>query len=222
MKQITIFAIAFFSIISCNSIASERQELAYFTYNNKEYSYTIILPKDFDPSKTYPVLIGPSDAKSKNDESFYWQGVNDTEGWILVGYSIYNATSRVNEVKALLDHLRKTYNVEGNKFHTVCFSANSASIFDLVMAIPEYFNGINGLAGNPNYRDVENLKNLKNVKVQFIVGDTDTYWMNSAKKSHEKLKELGVDSQIEIIAGGKHVMTPLIGKEFLIRAKRLR
>lgn len=199
-----------------------QQKLNSFEYKGKSFNYTVQLPLNYDSTKKYPVLIGPSEAKSIKDESFYWQGVKDTQGWILIGYKIYSATNRSGEIKALLEHLKTNYNVEGNKFHAVCFSANSASIFDLVMKIPSYFAGITGMAGNPNNGNKEKLKELKGVKVQFVVGDRDTYWMRSAKKSHQFLQELGIESTIEVIKNGEHVMKPLIGKGFLDRAERLR
>jgi len=199
-----------------------QQRLESFNYNGKNLNYTIQLPLDFDATKTYPVLVGPSKAESVDDESFYWKGTKDSQGWILIGYRIYGATNRVDEIKALLNYLKSTYKVEGNKFHTVCFSANSSGIFDLVMQMPDYFSGITGMAGNPNTNNKEKLKQLKDVKVQFIVGDKDTYWMSSAKKSHQILLDLGVKSSVEIIKNGQHVMKPLIGKGFLERANRLR
>ncbi len=199
-----------------------QQKLEKFEYNGKNLSYTVILPLNFDSTKTYPVLVGPSEAESVNDESFYWQGIKDSQGWILIGYRIYGASKRTGEIKALLNQLKGIYNVEGNKFHTVCFSANSAGVFDLVMEMPNYFVGITGMAGNPNNSNKEKLKQLKGVKVQFVVGDRDTYWMGSAKRSHQILSDIGVESSIEIIKNGQHVMKPLIGKGFLDRAERLR
>ena len=199
-----------------------QQRMEKFEYKGKSFSYTIHLPSDFDSTKTYPVLVGPSNAKSVKDESYYWQGIKNTQGWILVGYRIYRGANRIGEIKAFLNHLKSKYKVEGNKFHTTCHSANSAGIFDLVMNMPNYFAGITGMAGNPNNGNKERLKKLKGVKVQFIVGDRDTYWMNSAKRSHQILRELGVESSIEIIKNGQHVLTPLIGKGFLDRANRLR
>ncbi|OUR91911.1 hypothetical protein A9Q87_08910 [Flavobacteriales bacterium 34_180_T64] len=199
-----------------------QQKLDSFKYNDKSFNYTIQLPLNYDATKEYPVLIGPSDAESINDESFYWQGVKNTQGWILIGYRIYGATNRTGEITALLEHLKANYSVEGNKFHAVCFSANSASIFELVMKMPSYFAGITGMAGNPNNGNKEKLKQLKGVNVQFVVGDRDTYWMRSAQKSHQILQELGIESTIEIIKNGEHVMKPLIGKGFLDRAERLR
>jgi hypothetical protein len=46
--------------------------------------------------------------------------------------------------------------------------------------------------------------------------------MNSARKSHQLLLDIGVNSTIEIIKNGQHVMKPLIGRGFLDKAKWLR
>lgn len=222
MKKL-IYSLALLSLIgltACNAV--DQRTFGTFRYDGKEKEYAVQLPKDFDPSKTYPVLVGPSDVRGKDEQSYYWRKVKDTQGWILVDYPIYSASKRTGEIKALLDHLVGTFKVEGNKFHAVCFSANSSSIFDLVMAMPQYFAGITGMAGNPGTRDIDKLKSLKGVKVQFVVGDKDNYWMNAAKNRHQLLLEAGVDSSIEIIKDGKHVLTQLIGDGFLERAHRLR
>lgn len=216
--SILIVSICFMS--SCN--VNAQQKRGSFKYNDKNLNYNILLPLNFDSTKTYPVLVGPSDNESVNDQSFYWRGTTDSQGWILVGYKIYNAANKTDEIKALFEHLKNEYRVEGNKFHTTCHSANSAGIFDLVMEMPSYFAGITGMAGNPNNNNKEKLKQLKDVKVQFVVGDQDSYWMSSAKKSHQLLQEMGVESSIEIIKSGEHVLKPLIGKGFLDRVERLR
>lgn len=217
MKNL-IMLVIFFSAIH----AFGQPKMETFQYKGENLSYTIQLPLNYDATKTYPVLVGPSEVRSVNEGSFYWQDTKDSQGWILANYRIYSATNRIDEIKTFLNHLKSTYKVEGDKFHTVCFSANSAGIFDLVMEIPNYFASITGMAGNPNISNRNKLKQLKGVKVQFVVGDKDTYWMNSAKRSHQILLELGVESSIEIIKNGKHIMRPLIGKGFLDRVERLR
>lgn len=189
-----------------------------FELNGKKIDYAVQVPADFDAKKTYPIMIGPSEVESDDDQSFYWRGVSDTEGWILIDFPIFQKEG----VKEFLSYLRTIYRVEGNKFHTVCFSANSSGIFDLVMRMPDNFHSITGMAGNPGTRDKKKLAALKEVKVQFVVGDRDTYWMNAAKDRHKLLLELGVDSSIEIIKNGKHVLTELIGTGFLMRANKLR
>ncbi|MEO9871868.1 hypothetical protein [Ekhidna sp.] len=204
---------------SCVAQTSKRV-FKSFDYQGKKISYAIQLPKDFDSNKTYPIAVGPSEAKSNDDQSFYWRGVKDTQGWILLDFPIYEG--KETEVAAFLDYINSTYNVEGDKFHTICFSANSASIFRLVMSIPEYFHSITGVAGNPGTRNFQELTKLKEVKVRFVVGDKDTYWMGAAKDRHSKLLEARVDSEIEIIKDGKHVLTGLIGAGVIKRMNKLR
>ncbi|MEP1095086.1 MAG: hypothetical protein ABJG78_08250 [Cyclobacteriaceae bacterium] len=222
MNKIKGLLLAIGLLIILTNCTAGKREFAEFEFDGKKLRYAVQLPNDFDPSNTYPVIVGPSEVENKDDQSFYWKGTKDTYGWILVDYKIYNATRRVEEVKAFLEHLKSKYNVEGNKFHTVCFSANSSGIFSLVMEIPEYITGITGMAGNPGTTNETELGKLKGVKVQFVVGDKDRYWMNAAKQRHEILKKVGVESSIEIIKNGPHVMTDLVGKEFLERANRLR
>lgn len=219
MRLVVIFILFLGS--ACTAQESSRA-FKTFNFEGKAVKYAIQLPGDFDANKTYPVAIGPSEVKENGDQSFYWRGVNDTYGWILVDFTIYNALRRQDEVVALMNHLRSTYKVEGNKFHTICFSANSAGIFDLAMSIPEHFHSITGMAGNPGTTHNDKLSKLKGVKVSFVVGDKDTYWMNAAQDRHQRLKDIGVDSRIEIIKNGPHVMTKLIGKGTLERMDKLR
>lgn len=213
-----LFGLSCFSIIPSFS----QRSFANFHFQGKKHEYAVQLPVNFDSAKTYPVLIGPSDVRGDEEQSFYWRGVKDTKGWILIDYPIYSAAGKADEIKALFNHLKSEYNVEKNKFHTVCFSANSAGIFDLVMSMPDYFAGITGMAGNPGTQDKSRLKKLIGVNVQFIVGDKDSYWMKAARNRHQILLELGVNSHIEIIKNGKHVLSELIGEGFLEKAHRLR
>ena len=206
---------------ACQAQTSKRT-FEKFEYKGETVNYAIQLPKDFDPNKTYPVAIGPSEVKGDDDQSFYWRGTKDTYGWILADFPIYNSASRIEQVQAFLEHLRTKYKVEGNKFHTICFSANSAGIFDTVIKIPEDFHSIMGMAGNPGTRDVNKLGSLKGVKVRFVVGDRDTYWMNAAKDRHARLKDAEVDTDIEIIKNGQHVLTQLIGEGVITRMDKLR
>lgn len=207
--------------LSCSCIAqTSKREFKSFDYQGKNISYAIQLPDDFDSNKSYPVAVGPSEATSNDDQSYYWRGIKDTQGWILLDFPIYEGKKEV--VSAFLDFINENYKVEGDKFHTICFSANSAGIFRLAMDMPEYFHSITGMAGNPGTREENKLRKLKGVRVRFVVGDKDTYWMNAAKDRHAKLLNAGVDSQIEIIRNGRHVLTELIGEGTLSRMDKLR
>ncbi len=201
---------------------SQDREFHQFSHNGQTIVYGIQLPSDFSSDQTYPVLIGPSEVADHDDQSFYWRGVKDTDGWILVDFGIYQYARKKEQVLALLKHLNDKYQVEGSKFHTVCFSANSAAIFDMVMDIPEKFHSITGMAGNPRTRNKQELSKLKEVRVQFIVGSKDAFWLKAAEDRHTLLKQAGVDSSIEVINGAGHIMEGLIGKKFLSKVHQLR
>ena len=189
--------------------------------NSQSVPYSIHLPEGFDVSKTYPVLIGPGDATEGSDPGFYWATDPYSHGWIIVDAHIWERPT-TEHLDALLDEVLSEYNVEGGKFHTVCWSANSAGIFRLATAHANRFHSITGMAGNPGRMSDRDVEALKDVRVQFVVGSTDTYWLRSAKNAHERLVEGGVKSELEVVDGEEHVMRSLIGKGFMDRMQRMR
>ena len=78
------------------------------------------------------------------------------------------------------------------------------------------------MAGNPGSLSKKDIAALKNMKVQFVVGEDDRYWQKSARDANTKLKAAGVNTTLEIIPDGKHVMKELIGKGFMQRLEKLR
>ena len=78
------------------------------------------------------------------------------------------------------------------------------------------------MAGNPGRLSSTDIDALQTVKVQFVVGENDSYWQRSARDSHEKLIAGGVDSEFEIVPNGEHVMTNLIGAPFIQKLEKLR
>ena len=183
--------------------------------------YAVHLPNGFDKSKVYPVLVGPGDAEKGKEAGYYWQSDMYSHGWIIVDAQIWSKQTE-DSLDELLDELLRRYKVEGDKFHTVCWSANSAGIFDLAIRYADRFYSIAGMAGNPRNLSKEGIAELKKMKVQFVVGENDPYWQRSARDAHEKLKAAGVATSLEIVPNGEHVMTELIGKGFMQRMERMR
>jgi hypothetical protein len=183
--------------------------------------FAIHLPPEFDPNEAYPVLIGPGDGEEGSDPGFYWQNEPNIDGWIIVDAQIWDSDATRN-FDALLDAIADEVNVEGGKFHAVCWSANSAGIFGLITRHAERFHSITGMAGNPGRLSSADIDALQTVKVQFVVGENDPYWQRSARDAHEKLTAGGIDSVFEIVPNGKHVMTNLIGAPFIQKLEKLR
>ncbi|WP_208501067.1 hypothetical protein [Roseivirga sp. E12] len=191
--------------------------------NGKTLRYAIHLPEDYDPSKSYPTILGPGDGVKEDSPSYYWHGTPSKYGWIIVESLAHFGSNGVSQTRQLMDHINANYNVEGDKFHMVGFSANSASSFSVGIALADRFHSLVGVAGfprkNPSGADLER---VKGTKFYFIVGDKDRYWMNASQKVHNYLMEKGIDSTIEIIKNGPHVLKQIDGQPFIDLMERMR
>jgi hypothetical protein len=183
--------------------------------------FAIHLPPDFDAESSYPVLIGPGDAEEGSDPGFYWQTDPHIKAWVIVDAQIWDIAGS-GSFAALLDAVAMEINVEGGKFHAVCWSANSAAIFQLITDHAERFHSITGMAGYPRVVSAADIEALQTVKVQFVVGENDPYWQRSARDAYEKLLAGGVDTTFEVVPNGEHVMTNLIGEPFIQKLEKLR
>lgn len=188
-----------------------------------ELKFAIHLPNDYDPAKAYPTIIGPGDGTRDESPSYYWHGRPSDYGWIIVETPAHFASNAVSQMNQLLDHLNQHYNVEGDRFHMVGYSANSEPSFKVGIALADRFHSLVGVAGYPrqNPRGTD-LEKVKNTKFYFIVGDQDGYWMRASQKSHDYLKSQGIDSTLKIIKGGGHVLKEIDGKPFIELMERMR
>ena len=59
------------------------------------------------------------------------------------------------------------------------------------------------------------------MRVQLIVGENDTSWREGSERWHEKLQTAGVESILEIIPTGDHVMPEIANEPFFERMNRL-
>ena len=191
------------------------------TAGGKTLPYAVHLPPEYDADQDYPVLIGPGDGEKGSDPGYYWQTDPNIPGWIIVDAQLWDSETAPN-IELILDAVNDAYNVEGDKFHAVCWSANSAGIFRLITAHADRFHSITGMAGNPGGVSDSDIDALQPVKVQFVVGENDTYWLRSARDAYEKLVAGGVDSVFEVVPNGEHVMTNLIGAPFIEKLEKLR
>lgn len=214
------------SLSSCyaqeNKLTNTRFESVKLS-NGKTSKYAIHLPEDYDESKAYPTIIGPGDGVREDSPSYYWHGSPSKYGWIIVETPAHFQSDANNQMRQLLDHINANYNVEGDKFHMVGFSANSANSFRVGIALADRFHSLVGVAGFPRRNPSgDDLARVKNTKFYFIVGDKDSYWMNASKKSHAYLLEKGISSTIEIIKNGPHVLKQIDGQPFIDLMERMR
>ena len=215
MRNIFVLT-CFFLFASLAFGQHKKKEATFKNANGKKMKYAYNLPENYTQNKEYHVLIAPGGGTADDSNDFLFWGSNTVEyDWILIET---NATIRSNNMKMLkgfLDHLKQQFQPKGNEFHVMGFSANSAGAFKVALSLPEYFHSVTGVPGHPRTTNKRELVKLKNLKVNFIVGERDGYWLNSAKRFNNTLKELGVEVKLQIIKDGGHVLREIIGDRFM-------
>lgn len=186
--------------------------------------YSVLVPHDFDPSRTYPVLVGPGNASPDTDDqgSLYWGEDAVQRGWIVVESPSYIADDPVDKTRRLLDYIDSTYHVEGGKFHLAGFDAAGIGVFVAAMAMPERVATVTGMPGYPPTDKDDDLKKLEGVTVNLIAGGEDEQWLIEERLAYRKLRDLGVEAYLEVIPGDGHVLEKLFGGEFMNRLDTLR
>lgn len=218
----SVYLLLFISSSNCSK-AQNRHFDSVTLDNGTQIPYSFHLPDNYDPQKSYPILIAPGDGTPGSDFSFFWRGANTAKyGWILVESPAVFQEDRGKKTEALLSALESNFSAEGGKFHAIGWSANSGSVFRKVMSMPDRFHSITGIPGHPSNRQESELIKLKNIRVHFIVGANDGYWLNQAKSTEAALKELEVNVLLDIIPKGGHVLKELRGDGLMEKMERMR
>ena len=56
----------------------------------------------------------------------------------------------------------------------------------------------------------------------FIVGDRDPYWFQQTQAGYQKLQTLGVETYLEVVEGGGHLLHEMFVGEFAERLENAR
>jgi hypothetical protein len=173
----------------------------------------IHLPPDYSAGSAYNVVVGPG--------NYYWKRDASQPGWIVVASDAFYGPDRLKTSRAAIEWLRERYEVKGGGFHIAGWSANSAGVFEIARTYPLDYLSVTGIAGMPGSGTESRLKEFRGLKVQFVVGEKDTYWRQGSERWHELMNKEGLDSTLEIIPNGQHVMDELIGKPIFQRLNKL-
>lgn len=202
-------------------------ERNYFTLklkDGKELPFSVDLPVTFDPAKPYPVLVAPGPGKKVEDSwgGLFWGEDTSQRGWIAVESMSLMQEDPIGVTGQLLNEVARRYQVEGGKFHLVGYGVSAAAAFGVAAVMPERLHSLWLVPGFPIGLKDEGLARLKGVKVCFIVGDRDPYWHQQTDATYLKLENLGVDTYLEVVQGGGHLLQEMFGGEFAERIENAR
>ena len=188
-----------------------------------ERPYLVHVPKDYDPAKSYMLLMhlhgGVSRPQALTHDQlkqtrFYWGQLAEKHGFfhlIPAGQGGAEWWSRVgsHNVLAQIDRLRCAYSIDSNRIFSTGFSDGASGSYYLALTHPTRFAGFIPLNGHVAVARVGGLQvhlgNLVNKPIYAINTDQDSlYPAKSVEPFIEAMKGIGVDIDYTTINGFGH------------------
>jgi predicted peptidase len=177
--------------------------------------YKVVLPKDYDPSKTYPgILAFPPGGQGMDMVQTTlvrnWAGEAQQRGYIVIipaapnGRLFFEEGSRV--FPEFLNKLLADYKIRDNKFHIAGMSNGGISAFYIAASYPSFFKSVTGFPGYLPDATADRLKTLSNFCIHMHVGELDSGWRSAMQAQAAKL-----NVRVSVEKGEDHVIGALTG-----------
>ncbi len=182
--------------------------------------YKVVLPKDYDPDKTYPAVL----AFPPGDQSMLMVMTTLTGNWSLEaqrrGYIVVIPAAPSGHVfprdgarvfPEFLDQLLTEYKIRDRKFHIAGMSNGGISAFHIAASYPQYFWSVTGFPGYLPDATAERVNALAKMCINMHVGEFDTGWLTTMEKQASELRAKGFTVKFTVEAGQSHVIGTLTG-----------
>ncbi|HYF49230.1 MAG TPA: dienelactone hydrolase family protein [Planctomycetota bacterium] len=175
--------------------------------------YAVSLPASYNPKLKYEVFVALQGSGDNPDNVVkFWRSVLRGRSCIIAApkpadTGFWNLDED-DKVKATVDDLKKTYSIEESRVHLLGFSAGCAMGFGVICKHPGLFRTF-GAFGHiiPEETRDEELKAAAKTSIFYSVGASDAKYVEKAKASAEKLKELKFDMTAEFPEKVGHQIT---------------
>ena len=182
--------------------------------------YKVILPKDYDPEKSYPgVLAFPPGGQTMDMVNVTlnqnWAGEAQRRGYIVVipaapgGRLFFEDGAGV--FPQFLDQLLGEYKIRDNKLHIAGMSNGGISAFYIAASYPRYFLSVTGFPGYLPDATAQRVAALAKMCINMHVGELDTGWLDDMQQQASQFKAKGMTVRITVEKGQSHVIRTLTG-----------
>lgn len=187
--------------------------------------YTLVLPDEFDPQQSYPILLAfPPGPQTQDMVAWglnnYWLSEAQRRNWIVIspaapnGVLFFKGSEQL--IPEFLEQITAQYRPEGDKVHLAGISNGGISAFKVALEQPELFHSLTVLPGfPPTKQDMEQLTKLKDIPVTMFVGEQDDGWVDRMSETEAKLVEAGGQVSYTIVPHEGHVIQGLGGGQEL-------
>jgi poly(3-hydroxybutyrate) depolymerase len=183
--------------------------------------YKIILPKSFDPAKSYPAVLAFPPGSQTMDMVLTtlmqnWLPEADRFGYIVVvpaapnGRPFTGAGAQV--FPEFIERLLHEYKIRDNKFHIAGMSNGGRSAFHIAAMYPQYFLSVTGLPGYLPDPTPERVAALSRMCIYMHVGELDTGWVQQMEQQASMFRAKGYTVNFTIEKNEGHVMRTLAGE----------
>lgn len=180
--------------------------------------YKVVLPKDYNPAKTYPAVLAFPPGSQTMDMVLTtlvqnWLPMADRAGYIVVvpaapnGRPFTGAGAKV--FPAFIEQLLRDYKIRDNKFHAAGMSNGGRSAFHIAAMYPQYFVSVTGLPGYLPDPTPERVAALSGMCIYMHVGQFDTDWVEQMQQQASMFRAKGYTVHFTIEKNEGHVMRTL-------------
>jgi predicted esterase len=184
--------------------------------------YKVVLPKGYDPVKTYPGIIalggGPQTMNTVDGVLNRNLRVEaEKRGYIVVapaapdGQLFFESGDRI--FPDFLKRILADYKIEGGKFHIAGPSNGGIAAMHVAAANPQYFRSVTAFPGYLWEPTTAKLQALSKICVFMYVGENDEYrWHDEMKREAEFLRSKGDIARYTVEKGQPHRLETLAGE----------
>lgn len=190
------------------------------TINGLTLHYKVVLPKNFDPAKSYPAVLAFPPGGQDMDMVDATLGQNyraeaEKRGYIVVEPAAPNGTlffeggERV--FPAFLTKLTADYRIADNKFNAAGNSNGGLSAFLIASKYPQFFRSVTGFPGFLEAATPQETSALGKMCIHMFAGELDSGWPEAMRDQAAKFRASGYNVTFAIEKGQPHVIRTLTG-----------
>jgi predicted peptidase len=184
-------------------------------------SYKLVLPNDFDATKTYPAILvfggGPQTMNTIDGAlARNFQAEAEQRGYIVIGPAapdgdlFFYDGDRI--FTAFFDMIRTAYKIEGGKFHVAGPSNGGIAAMHVAAKFPEYFVSATAFPGYLWQPTEAKLRKLEGICAYFYVGEHDEYrWHDEMEREANYLTSHGSVARYSLEKDQPHRIETLAG-----------
>lgn len=192
--------------------------------------YALALPKDLDPARPTPVLVGfPPGVQDRAMAEWAYGAIWAplvAEGWIVAcpvakeGEVLFRGHDA--RLRMLLHRLAVRFTPEGGRVVAAGTSNGGRAAIALAAHNPYFVSDVLAFPGQAPLPLHPELKRARWTTFRLLAGEKDARWVASGRATVEALTAAGIAASFEVLPGAEHVPHELFGERFVAMCRETR